>query len=176
MYLSGRGRRGRAEVETLRCVTSFARPSREQLDRVRVVDLKLPTVGWRPDHDPRRALSITGIGPGALTAVLAALVDRRVGFTAIGVAPHGGASAGRTLGIDAVDLLAALAPRPCLILGDAPLYEHVRRVYEQTGQADACALFEDRAGATGYTSVMAAEVVRWMDRIILHKGPGGHFD
>ena len=136
------------------------------IDCLRALDYLLT----RPDHDPRRALSITGIGAGALTAVLAALVDRRVGFTAVADC------AGRATGVDAVDLLGALAPRPCLIMGDAPLYEHVRRVYQQTGNPNACGLSVDPGGATGYTSAMAAEVVRWMDRIILHKEPAGQRD
>ena len=155
------------------------------LDALRAVDY----LATRADIDMSRGVGMTGVSGGGFTTMIAGLLDERIACVAPAcfsaslkgltiadfyspdaetVAPgHIG------LGFDYIDWWAAMAPKPCLLMGgsldEVFTEERVRevaaemaRIYTLLGFPERFRLFMDRSGHT-YTFNMALECVRFLD-------------
>lgn len=147
----------------------------------------------RGDVDQRAGLSMTGVSGGGLTSFFTALLDDRVAFVApvcclaeheslhlqglYTSCPEQFGPGYIAAGLDYVDYIAALAPRPCLVIAGQNdevfdvestrrLFEQVHRIYKVAGAAENCGLFVDDHAGHAYTVAMANETVRWLNRFI----------
>jgi len=170
-------------------LTGFWSQTHFVIDAIRCIDYLLT----RPDIDSKAGISITGVSGGGITSFFTALLDDRIAF----VAPVCCLNDHETLhltglytscpeqfgygyianGIDYVDYISAIAPRPCLIIGGKDdevfdyhstlsIYEEAKAVYKSAGYEENCGIFIDQNSGHAYTVDMANEVVRWMNRFI----------
>ncbi len=170
-------------------LTGFWSESHFVVDALACIDYALS----RSDVDRAAGISVTGVSGGGLTSIFAAMLDDRVAFAApvCCLAEHEsihlnglytscpeqfgpGYIAG---GLDYVDYISLIAPRPCLMIcgkGDEVfdyrsserIFEEVRRIYTVSGNKDGCGFFVDENSGHAYTVAMANETVRWMNRVI----------
>ena len=169
-------------------LTGFWSQTHFIIDAIRCIDYLLT----RTDVDKTAGISITGVSGGGVTSFFTALLDDRIAFTApvCCLAEHesihltglytscpeqfgyGYISAG----IDYVDYISAIAPRPCLVMGGQydevfdyqstiRIFDDVKKVYTVAGYPDNCGLFIGKSGHA-YTVDMANETVKWMNRLI----------
>ncbi len=147
----------------------------------------------RPDVDPDAGFAVTGVSGGGHTSMYVGLLDDRVKFVApvcclaeheslhlTGLytsCPEQFGPGYVAAGLDYADLIAALAPKACLVVGGKEdevfdyrattrLFDDIRRIYRIAGVEDRCGFFLDEQSGHGYTVAMANEVVRWMNRIL----------
>jgi dienelactone hydrolase len=174
-------------------LTGFWSQTHFVLDALRCLDY----LQTRPEVDLTAGMAVTGVSGGGMTSLFAALVDQRVACVAPAccLAQHedlhldgmytscpeqfGPGYIGA--GLDYVDYVAALAPRPCLLLAGArdevfdlrstrAIAREAGRIYAAAGASAACRLFVDRDSGHAYTVAMATATVRWLDRHLKNKG------
>ncbi|NLC59227.1 MAG: hypothetical protein GX774_20510 [Armatimonadetes bacterium] len=170
-------------------LTGFWSQSHFVVDAIRCLDY----LETRPDVDRDAGLSITGVSGGGLTSLFTALLDDRVAFigpvcclaehesihlTGLYTScPEQFGPGYIKAGLDYVDYIAALAPRPCLIAAGKEdevfdirsttrLFREAARLYAAAGHPGRCGLFVDEASGHAYTVAMANEMVRWLNRHI----------
>ncbi|MEW6752341.1 MAG: hypothetical protein AB1505_15360 [Candidatus Latescibacterota bacterium] len=168
-------------------LTGFWSQAHFVLDALRCLDY----LQTRPDVDPGAGMAMTGVSGGGMTTLFAALLDERVA-AAVPVcclAEHESihlqglyASCPEQFGVgyigaglDCVDYVGALAPRPCLLVAGAHdevfdvrstrrVARQVHDLYRSAGAPEACRLFVDQASGHAYTVRMACQAVAWLDR------------
>jgi dienelactone hydrolase len=145
----------------------------------------------RPDVDTGAGFAATGVSGGGITSLFLALVDDRVRCLALSCClarhadlhlrdlytscPEQFGPGYLAAGLDYVDYVAALAPRPCLLLAGAhdevfalrstqAIAREAARLYAVAGAPGACRLHVDRHSGHAYTADMAQAAVRWFDR------------
>lgn len=170
-------------------LTGFWSQTHFVIDAIRCIDYLLT----RDDIDNNAGISITGVSGGGVTSFFTALLDERVAFTApvcclneheslhltdlYTSCPEQFGPGYISAGIDYVDYISAIAPRPCLIMGGKNdevfdyrstirLFEEVKNVYRIAGSQDQCGLYIDEESGHAYSINMANEAVKWMNRII----------
>jgi len=169
-------------------LTGFWSQSHFVVDAMRCLDY----LETRSDVEQGAGFAMTGVSGGGLTSLMTALLDERVAFVgpACCLADHESlhlqglyTSCPEQFGIgyiaaglDYVDCVAALAPRPCLLMAGAEdevfdvqaterLGREVKRLYREAGAPHACDLFVDHNSGHAYTVAMACEAVGWMNRV-----------
>ncbi len=170
-------------------LTGFWSQTHFVIDAIRCIDYLLT----RDDIDNSAGISITGVSGGGVTSFFTALLDERVVFTApvcclneheslhlndlYTSCPEQFGPGYISAGIDYVDYISAIAPRPCLIMGGkndevfdyrstVRLFEEVKNVYKIIGHQDQCGLYIDEESGHAYSINMTNEAVKWMNRII----------
>jgi len=159
------------------------------VDAVRCLDY----LQTREDVDQEAGLVMTGVSGGGITSIFAALLDERVAFVApvcclaeheaihlqglYTSCPEQFGVGYIAAGLDYVDYVAALGPRPCLLMAGEKdevfdirstraIAREAKRLYRAAGAPHACDLFVDADSGHAYTVAMASETVRWMNRVI----------
>jgi dienelactone hydrolase len=161
-------------------------------DAIRCVDY----LASRPDVDMGNGVGMTGVSGGGFTTMFAALLDARVRVAGPSCCTLPNAfhpvldayapcaetlAAGRFMTYDDVDILAALAPTPTLLMAGAEdevfkiewgheIASAARRSYDKAEAGDRFDFFVD-PGGHAYTVAMALEFTTWLDRWI-RKTPG----
>ncbi|MDQ1316802.1 MAG: Alpha/beta hydrolase [Candidatus Poribacteria bacterium] len=170
-------------------LTGFWSQTHFVIDAIRCIDYLLT----RSDVDKTAGISVTGVSGGGVTSFFTALLDDRVAFAApvcclaeheslhlTGLytsCPEQFGYGYIASGIDYVDYISAIAPRPCLVMGGKydevfdyrstiRIFEDIKSIYATTGFPDNCGLFIDENSGHAYTVDMANETVKWMNRFI----------
>ncbi len=145
----------------------------------------------RPDVDTGAGFAATGVSGGGITSLFLALVDERVRCLApccclarhedlhlrdlYTSCPEQFGPGYLAAGLDYVDYVAALAPRPCLLLAGAgdevfalrstrAIAREAARLYTVAGAPGACRLYVDPRSGHAYSADMAQAAVSWLDR------------
>jgi len=169
-------------------LTGFWSQTHFVIDAIKCIDYLLT----RSDIDKTAGISITGVSGGGVTSFFTALLDDRIVFVApvcclaehesihlTGLytsCPEQFGYSYISAGIDYVDYISAIAPRPCFVMGGKydevfdyrstiRIFEDVKKVYASAGHPNNCGLFIDESGHA-YTVDMANEAVKWMNRFI----------
>lgn len=170
-------------------LTGFWSQTHFVIDAIRCIDYLLT----RDDVDSKAGISITGVSGGGVTSFFTALLDERIAFTApvcclnehesihltdlYTSCPEQFGPGYISTGIDYVDYIAAIAPRPCLIMGGkndevfdyrstVRLFEEVKSIYKVADCQDQCGLYIDEESGHAYSVNMANEAVKWMNKFI----------
>ena len=156
------------------------------IDALRCVDY----LETRDDVDMARGVGMTGVSGGGTTTMFATILDERIRASGPSCCATPNAlhpvkdvyapcaetlAAGRFAdGYDDVDLLAAAAPTPVLLMAgtedevfkaawSSQVAQEAGAAFSQAGLEDRFAYFAD-PGGHAYTATMALEFVKWMDR------------
>ncbi len=170
-------------------LTGFWSQTHFVIDAIRCIDYLLT----RDDVDAEAGISITGVSGGGVTSFFTALLDERVAFMApvcclnehesihltdlYTSCPEQFGPGYISAGIDYVDYISAISPRPCLIMGGkndevfdyrstVRLFEEVKNVYKMAGYQDHCGLYIDEESGHAYSLNMANYAVNWMNKFI----------
>lgn len=143
----------------------------------------------RPDVDMRRGVGMTGVSGGGFTTMFATLLDDRIAASGPSCCTGPNAlhpvmnayapcvetlAAGRFAVYDDIDVLAAAAPTPTLLMAGEldevfriewghEIAREARQVFAAAGDEDRFAFFVD-PGGHAYTVAMALEFTKWLDR------------
>ncbi|MCC6490911.1 MAG: hypothetical protein IT364_25715 [Candidatus Hydrogenedentes bacterium] len=168
------------------------------IDALRCIDY----LATRPDIDMRKGVGMTGVSGGGMTTMFATLLDKRIAASgpsccAVPLAMHpvldGYAACPETLAFgrfgayDDVDVLAAAAPTPVLLMAGAtdevfaePMSRRIAsdtaESFKAAGMGERFAFFLD-PGGHAYTVAMAEQFADWMDRWVRGEAspPAVHF-
>ena len=160
------------------------------IDALRCIDY----LATRPDIDMSKGVGMTGVSGGGMTTMFATLLDERITASgpsccAVPLAMHpvldGYAACPETLAFgrfskyDDVDVLAAAAPTPVLLMAGATdevfaeamsrrIASDVAESFKAAGMDERFAFFLD-PGGHAYTVAMAEQFADWMDRWVRGK-------
>ncbi|MCC6694720.1 MAG: hypothetical protein IT365_03715 [Candidatus Hydrogenedentes bacterium] len=160
------------------------------IDALRCIDY----LATRPDIDMSKGVGMTGVSGGGMTTMFATLLDERIAASgpsccAVPLAMHpvldGYAACPETLAFgrlgayDDVDVLAAAAPTPVLLMAGATdevfaeamsrrIASEVADTFKAAGMGERFAFFLD-PGGHAYTVAMAEQFADWMDRWVRGK-------